>query len=91
LKGLSQAHHQIGAKLSLDQDHPDAAKAVAHNKPARKIAVDSKTGGDPVTLWQAPDAENEAPFVAQQILCIIACIPTRVSVLYRTNFHLLFE
>jgi len=47
-----------------------------------------RTGGDPVTLYEAPDAEAEALFVAQQIQDYLRRHPSdSAAVLYRTNFQ----
>jgi DNA helicase II / ATP-dependent DNA helicase PcrA len=68
----------------------DAAGAVvAHNEARKgKSLWTQKTGGDAVTLYEAPDAENEALFVAQQILSHHRLHPNEsLAVLYRTNFQ----
>lgn len=47
-----------------------------------------RTGGDPVALYEAPDAETEALFVAHQILEHQRRHPgDSAAVLYRTNFQ----
>ena len=47
-----------------------------------------RTGGDPVTLYEAHDAEAEALFVAQQIQDYLRRHPSEsAAVLYRTNFQ----
>ena len=47
-----------------------------------------RAGGDPVTLYEAPDAEAEALFVAQQIQDYLRRHPSdSAAVLYRTNFQ----
>jgi DNA helicase-2/ATP-dependent DNA helicase PcrA len=68
----------------------DAAGAlVANNEERRgKMLWTDRVGGDPVTLYEAPDAEAEAVFVAQQILEYQRRNPgDSVAVLYRTNFQ----
>jgi ATP-dependent DNA helicase UvrD/PcrA len=68
----------------------DAAGAVVSHNEARKgkSLWTQKTGGELVTLYEAPDAENEALFVAQQILSHHRLHPNdSLVVLYRTNFQ----
>jgi DNA helicase-2/ATP-dependent DNA helicase PcrA len=68
----------------------DAAGAVVSNNEARKGKAlwTDKVGGELVTLFEAPDAEAESLFVAQQILAHQRTNPTStIAVLYRTNFQ----
>jgi len=68
----------------------DVAGAVVSHNEARKgkSLWTQKTGGELVTLYEAPNAENEAMFVAQQILSHQGLHPNEnVAVLYRINFQ----
>ncbi len=68
----------------------DAAGAVVSNNEARKGKTlwTEKVGGDPVTLFVAPEAEVEALFVVEQILQHQRSHPgDSIAVLYRTNFQ----
>ncbi len=66
----------------------DAASAVVANNTERigKTLWTDSGVGDKITLYEAPDAENEALWIADTIESAIARDPkTRVAVLYRTN------
>src|SRR4029079_13898297 len=67
----------------------EAASAVVSNNKARKgkwLWTDSGSG-DLIRLYEAPDSENEALFIADTIEKLLARAPNeRVAVLYRTNF-----
>ncbi len=68
----------------------DAAGAVVSHNEARKgkSLWTQKTEGELVSLYEAPDAENEALFVTQQILSHHRLRPSdSLVVLYRTNFQ----
>ena len=68
----------------------EAAGSVVSNNVARKgkSLWTETTGGELVTLYEAPDAETEALFVAQQILSYLRSHPSdSLAVLYRTNFQ----
>jgi DNA helicase-2/ATP-dependent DNA helicase PcrA len=68
----------------------EAAGSVVSNNVARKgkSLWTEKIGGDLVTVYEAPDAEAEALFVAQQILSSLRLHPNdSLAVLYRTNFQ----
>ncbi|MGH9959719.1 MAG: ATP-dependent helicase, partial [Pyrinomonadaceae bacterium] len=68
----------------------DTAGALVANNEARKGKTlwTERIGGDPVALFEAPDAEAEALFVAQQILEHQRRYPSdAAAVLYRTNFQ----
>jgi DNA helicase II / ATP-dependent DNA helicase PcrA len=68
----------------------DAASAVVAHNVARKgkSLWTEKKGGDQVMLYEAPDGEAEALFVAQQILVHQRSHPSEsLAVLYRTNFQ----
>ncbi len=68
----------------------EAASAVVANNKNRKgkwLWTDSDKGTK-IGLYEAPDAENEALFIADTIEKFLAHDPTeRVAVLYRTNFQ----
>ncbi|MDZ4861721.1 MAG: UvrD-helicase domain-containing protein, partial [Candidatus Hydrogenedentes bacterium] len=63
-----------------------AANAVVAHNTARlgKTLWSAQTGGDPVRFYEAPDAELEARFVAEDIV-ERKCPPSQVAVLFRTN------
>jgi DNA helicase II / ATP-dependent DNA helicase PcrA len=66
----------------------DAASAVVANNTERigKWLWTESAAGEKVTLYEAPDAENEALFIADTIENRLARNPKdRVAVLYRTN------
>jgi DNA helicase-2/ATP-dependent DNA helicase PcrA len=68
----------------------DASGSLVSKNEARKGKTlwTERTGGDPVTLYEAPDAEAEALFVAQQIQEYQRRHPSdSAAVLYRTNFQ----
>jgi DNA helicase-2/ATP-dependent DNA helicase PcrA len=68
----------------------DASGSLVSKNEARKGKTlwTERTGGDPVTLYEAPDAESEAQFVAQQIQEYQRRHPgDSAAVLYRTNFQ----
>ena len=68
----------------------DASGSLVSKNEARKGKTlwTERTGGDPVTLYEAPDAESEALFVAQQIQEYQRRHPSdSAAVLYRTNFQ----
>ena len=68
----------------------DAASAlVAHNKERKgKWLWTDSDGGSPIALYQAPNGENEALFIADTIDKTLKRNPNdRVAVLYRTNFQ----
>lgn len=68
----------------------DAAGALVANNEARKGKTlwTERAGGESVTLYEAPDAEDEAMFVVQQILEHQRRHPNEsAAVLYRTNFQ----
>jgi len=68
----------------------DASGSLVSKNEARKGKTlwTERTGGDPVTLYEAPDAESEALFVAQQIQEYQRRHPgDSAAVLYRTNFQ----
>jgi DNA helicase-2/ATP-dependent DNA helicase PcrA len=68
----------------------EAASAVVANNKERKgkwLWTDSGEGAK-IGMYEAPDGENEALFIANTIEKILAKNPTeRVAVLYRTNFQ----
>jgi len=68
----------------------EAASALVANNKERKgkwLWTDSKDGSK-IGLYEAPDGENEALFIADTIEKIISRSPReRVAVLYRTNFQ----
>lgn len=68
----------------------EAAGAVVANNKARKgknLWTDSGPG-DAIHMYEAPDAENEALFIADTIEKVLSRNPEyRVAVLYRTNFQ----
>jgi len=68
----------------------EAASAVVANNKERKgkwLWTDSGSG-EPIQLYEAPDNENEALFIADGIEKLLAKYPTyRAAVLYRTNFQ----
>jgi DNA helicase-2/ATP-dependent DNA helicase PcrA len=68
----------------------EGASAVVSNNKARKgkwLWTDSGTG-EPIQLYDAPDSENEALFIADTIERLLARDPKdKVAVLYRTNFQ----
>jgi DNA helicase II / ATP-dependent DNA helicase PcrA len=67
----------------------EAASAVVSNNKARKgkwLWTESGSG-DLIRLYEAPDSENEALFIADTIEKLLTGEPKqRVAVLYRTNF-----
>lgn len=66
-----------------------ASVVVANNKErkGKRLWTDS-TAGAKIGLYEAPDGENEALFIADTIEKIVAANPSeRVAVLYRTNFQ----
>src|SRR6185436_19127637 len=66
----------------------DAASAVVANNTERigKTLWTDSGSGEKITLYEAPDAENEALWIADTIESAIARDPkTRVAVLYRSN------
>ena len=68
----------------------DASGSLVSKNEARKGKTlwTERTGGDPVTLYEAPDADAEALFVAQQIQEYQRRHPgDSAAVLYRTNFQ----
>ena len=68
----------------------DASGALVSKNEERKGKTlwTARTGGEPVALYEAPDAEAEALFVAQQILEYQRRHPAdAAAVLYRTNFQ----
>src|SRR5262245_57768760 len=68
----------------------DASGALVSKNEARKGKTlwTERPGGDPVTLYEAPDGEAEAQFVAQQIVEHQRRHPgDAAAVLYRTNFQ----
>jgi DNA helicase-2/ATP-dependent DNA helicase PcrA len=68
----------------------ESASAVVSNNTARKGKwLWTEAGeGDTIGLYEAPDGENEALFIADSIERILSRDPsTRVAVLYRTNFQ----
>ncbi|MCI0628451.1 MAG: UvrD-helicase domain-containing protein [Acidobacteria bacterium] len=68
----------------------DASGSLVSKNEARKGKTlwTERSGGDPVTLYEAPDAEAEALFVAHQILEYQRRHPSdSAAVLYRTNFQ----
>ena len=68
----------------------DASGSLVSKNEARKGKTlwTERTGGDPVTLYEAPDAEAEALFVAQRIQEYQRRHPNdSAAVLYRTNFQ----
>lgn len=66
-----------------------ASGVVAHNTERKgKWLWTESEAGDPVYVYTALDAENEALFIADTIERILASDPQeRVAVLYRTNFQ----
>jgi DNA helicase-2/ATP-dependent DNA helicase PcrA len=68
----------------------DAASALVANNKERKgkwLWTDS-AAGSPIVLYQAPNGENEALFIADTIEKVLRSNPKdRVAVLYRTNFQ----
>ncbi len=66
-----------------------ASSVVAHNRQRMGKWLWTESGeGEPIGLYEAPDAENEALFVADTIERLLASDPRdRVAVLYRTNFQ----
>lgn len=68
----------------------EAASAVVSNNKERKgkwLWTDSGTG-EPIQMYEAPDSENEALFIADTIEKLLVKNPRdRVAVLYRTNFQ----
>ena len=68
----------------------EAASAVVANNVARKgkwLWTDAEAG-QPVLLYEAPDAENEALYIADTIEKLLREHPDwHVAVLYRTNFQ----
>lgn len=68
----------------------EAASAVVANNTERKgkwLWTESGSG-EPICLYEAPDGENEALFIADTIEKVLAHEPkSRVAVLYRTNFQ----
>jgi DNA helicase-2/ATP-dependent DNA helicase PcrA len=68
----------------------EAAGAVVANNKARKgknLWTDAGAG-EPIQMYEAPDSENEALFIADSIEKLLRENPRdRVAVLYRTNFQ----
>ncbi len=68
----------------------EAASAVVANNTERKgkwLWTESDAG-DRISVYEAPDSENEALFIADSIEKILRKDPsTKVAVLYRTNFQ----
>ena len=66
-----------------------ASALVANNKERKGKWLWTESGaGDKITLYEAPDAENEALYIADTINRIVREHPgERVAVLYRTNFQ----
>jgi len=68
----------------------EGASAVVANNKARKgkwLWTDAGQG-EPIQMYEAPDNENEALFIADTIEKLLAKHPQyRVAVLYRTNFQ----
>ncbi len=68
----------------------DAASALVANNKERKgkwLWTESQAGS-PIVLYQAPNGENEALFIAETIEKTLRSNPKdRVAVLYRTNFQ----
>ncbi|HYP15393.1 MAG TPA: 3'-5' exonuclease, partial [Bryobacteraceae bacterium] len=68
----------------------EGASAVVANNKARKgkwLWTESQPG-TPITIYEAPDSENEALFIADTIDGVLRQHPNeRVAVLYRTNFQ----
>ena len=68
----------------------EAAGAVVANNKARKgknLWTDAGVG-EPIRMYEAPDSENEALFIADTIEKVLRDDPNdRVAVLYRTNFQ----
>ena len=68
----------------------EAASAVVANNTERKgkwLWTESGSG-EPISLYEAPDSENEALFIADTIEKVLRKDPgTKVAVLYRTNFQ----
>ena len=68
----------------------DAAGALVANNEARKGKTlwTENAGGEPVQIFEAPDAETEAMFVAHQIQENLRRHPNdAAAILYRTNFQ----
>jgi DNA helicase-2/ATP-dependent DNA helicase PcrA len=68
----------------------DASGSLVSKNESRKGKTlwTDRSGGEPVTLYEAPDAEAEALFVAQQIQEYLRRHPgDSAAVLYRTNFQ----
>ena len=69
----------------------EAASAVVANNTERngKWLWTESGAGEKITLYEAPDAENEALFIADTIEKLLPRNPQeRVAVLYRTNFSI---
>src|SRR3954451_10186714 len=68
----------------------EAASAVVANNKERKgkwLWTDSGAG-EPIQLYEAPDSENEAIWIADTLEKLLAKHPRyRVAILYRTNFQ----
>ena len=68
----------------------DAASALVANNKERKgkwLWTESQAGS-PIVLYQAPNGENEALFIADTIEKVLRSNPKdRIAVLYRTNFQ----
>jgi DNA helicase II / ATP-dependent DNA helicase PcrA len=66
-----------------------ASAVVANNKARKGKWLWTESGaGETIRMYQAPDSENEALFIADTIEKLLAAAPKdRVAVLYRTNFQ----
>ncbi len=66
-----------------------AGAVVAHNKARKGKHLWTDSGaGETIQVYEAPDSENEALFIADTIEKILSRNPEyRVAVLYRTNFQ----
>jgi DNA helicase-2/ATP-dependent DNA helicase PcrA len=68
----------------------EAASAVVSNNKARKgkwLWTDAGAG-EPITMYEAPDSENEGLFIADTIENLLRRNPQEhIAVLYRTNFQ----
>ena len=66
-----------------------ASAMVAHNRQRKgKWLWTAAAAGCRISVYQAPDAENEALFIADTIERLLSMNPNdRVAVLYRTNFQ----
>ncbi len=66
-----------------------AGAVVGRNRQRKGKNLWTEAGsGEPIGIYEALDAENEADFIAETIERLIAADPsTRIAVLYRTNFQ----